>query len=133
VEQAQPKQQPAPLEGLAAGCQILLSKPAQHKTSVSGAETSGTYIVLTPLKHIQHMPANQGAGLHHVAQGGPAKLDVQQDCKNLQLPHLLYWRIMFALRPAGGSRVIFMPFCRMLTGNAGLGMLVSHSRKSLCT
>lgn len=48
-------------------------------------------------------------------------------------PHLLYWRIMLALRPAGGSSVIFTPFCRMLTGKAGLGMLVSHSRKSLCT
>ena len=29
--------------------------------------------------------------------------------------------------------VILEPFCRMGTGNLGLGMLVSHSRKSLWT
>ena len=35
--------------------------------------------------------------------------------------------------PLGGSTVILEPFWRMKTGNLGLGMLVSHSRKSRCT
>ena len=32
--------------------------------------------------------------------------------------------------PRGGSTVILEPFCRIDTGNLGLGMLVSHRRKS---
>ena len=47
--------------------------------------------------------------------------------------NLLYCLSRFALRPAGGSSVIFTPSCRMLTGKEGLGMLVNHRRKSLCT
>lgn len=35
--------------------------------------------------------------------------------------------------PRGGSTVNFEPFCRMDTGNFGLGILVSHKRKSRCT
>ena len=39
----------------------------------------------------------------------------------------------FALIPRGGSTVILLPFWRTGTGNFGLGMLVSHKRKSLWT
>ena len=48
-------------------------------------------------------------------------------------PHLLYCLVRLLLSPLGGSRVILTPFCRMLTGKSGDGMLVSHRRKSLCT
>ena len=36
---------------------------------------------------------------------------------------------MLARNPRGGSLVILIPFCRMVTGNAGEGMEVSHRRK----
>lgn len=36
----------------------------------------------------------------------------------------------FALRPAGGSLVIFTPSCRMDTGKAALGMDVIHSLRA---
>ena len=35
--------------------------------------------------------------------------------------------------PRGGSTVILLPFCKIITGNFGLGILVSHRRKSLWT
>ena len=38
-----------------------------------------------------------------------------------------------ALIPLGGSTVILLPFCRIGTGNFGLGILVNQIRKSLCT
>ncbi len=38
-----------------------------------------------------------------------------------------------ALIPRGGSTVILLPFCKIITGNCGLGILVNHNRKSLCT
>ena len=38
-----------------------------------------------------------------------------------------------ALTPRGGSKVNLEPFCKMGTGNLGLGMLVSHSLKSRLT
>lgn len=37
---------------------------------------------------------------------------------------------ILALRPVGGSSVIFTPFCRIATGKIGEGMEVSHRRKS---
>ena len=41
-----------------------------------------------------------------------------------------YERFRLALTPAGGSLVILTPFCRIVTGKCGDGMLVSHSLKS---
>lgn len=46
---------------------------------------------------------------------------------------VIYDRKRFALIPRGGSTVILLPFCKIITGNIGLGILVSHNRKSLCT
>mmetsp|Transcript_44740 Transcript_44740/g.71815 ORF Transcript_44740/g.71815 Transcript_44740/m.71815 type:complete len:241 (-) Transcript_44740:1201-1923(-) len=40
-----------------------------------------------------------------------------------------YERRMFARRPRGGSFVILTPFCKMATGNEGLGRDVSHNLK----
>mmetsp|Transcript_16562 Transcript_16562/g.49426 ORF Transcript_16562/g.49426 Transcript_16562/m.49426 type:complete len:254 (+) Transcript_16562:1410-2171(+) len=45
----------------------------------------------------------------------------------------LYVRTRLLFRPFGGSSVILTPSCSTETGKSGLGMLVSHSRKSLCT
>ena len=46
---------------------------------------------------------------------------------------VIYDRSKFALIPRGGSTVILLPFWRIITGNCGLGILVSQSRKSLWT
>mmetsp|Transcript_68319 Transcript_68319/g.134107 ORF Transcript_68319/g.134107 Transcript_68319/m.134107 type:complete len:220 (+) Transcript_68319:1348-2007(+) len=39
---------------------------------------------------------------------------------------------MFSLSPSGGSVVTFSAFCKMPSGKAGLGMVVSQRRKSSC-
>lgn len=46
---------------------------------------------------------------------------------------VIYDRNKLALIPRGGSTVILLPFCKIITGNCGLGILVNHNRKSLCT
>jgi hypothetical protein len=70
----------------------------------------------------KHMPSSRrrhSRGLVHPARSASLSL--------------LYCRSRLARSPAGGSSVILTPSCSRLTGKEGLGMLVSHSRKSLCT
>lgn len=42
----------------------------------------------------------------------------------------MYDLIKFALKPWGGYKVIFTPFCKTEIGNVGVGIDVSHSLKS---
>lgn len=42
----------------------------------------------------------------------------------------LYDLKRFALKPWGGYKVILTPFCKTEIGKVGVGMEVSHSRKS---
>ena len=42
----------------------------------------------------------------------------------------MYERPMLALRPFGGSCVSLSEFCRMVEGNSGVGIVVSHILKS---
>ena len=44
-----------------------------------------------------------------------------------------YRRLVFAFSPFGGSVVILMLLCKMAIGKSGLGLELSHRRKSLCT
>ena len=48
-------------------------------------------------------------------------------CASCELKHL----IKLFLSPRGGSKVIFIPFIKSVTGNTLLGIAVNHNLKSL--
>lgn len=49
-----------------------------------------------------------------------------------EMGSLKYDLVIFALKPFGGSLVIFTPFCRTNTGKWSAGYEVNHKRKSGC-
>lgn len=112
---------------------LTVVRPALRTSTKSGWTGNGAYLYCTieqatrgqgTIRHTSHTNTNAHIVVQRATLEFPVRNSSVNPVKDLR---------RLALTPRGGSRVSLEPFCRMGTGNLGLGMLVSHSLKSRFT